>query len=155
MYDTADNAVAAMIDLWGSVDVDDVFRPILKTAPLTAADYVADVLHHGQLNSLLDSTPLGTTMEQRLDWDQLDRDLRGTGWVHTAGIRDVMRPGSCRRVHPGQGSCGPEAPRRCRVREDDISKFTCHGVGRDPGRVFGRCRSTPRAANAAGTSTAV
>ena len=40
----------------------------------------------GRLVSLLDSRPLGSTMEQRLDWDQLDRNLRGAGWVHTAGV---------------------------------------------------------------------
>jgi NTE family protein len=40
----------------------------------------------GQLTSLLDSRPLGSTMEERLDWDQLDDNLRGNGWVHRAGI---------------------------------------------------------------------
>ncbi|MGO9876942.1 MAG: patatin-like phospholipase family protein [Acidimicrobiia bacterium] len=86
-YESPDKAVAAMTDLWTTVDAGDVFTPIRDTALQTAARYVAEVLHlPGHLDSLLDSRPLGTTMEQRLDWDQLDRNLAGSGWVHTAGI---------------------------------------------------------------------
>jgi len=86
-FESADKAVAAMTDLWTTVDATDVFVPIRETALQTAARYVAEVLHlPGRLDSLLDSRPLGSTMEQRLDWDKLDRNLRGTGWVHTAGI---------------------------------------------------------------------
>jgi len=86
-YESPDKAVAAMTDLWTTVDAGDVFTPIRETALQTAARYVAEVLHlPGHLDSLLDSRPLGSTMEQRLDWDQLDRNLAGFGWVHTAGI---------------------------------------------------------------------
>jgi NTE family protein len=60
---------------------------MLETVPQTVARFAAELLHlPGHLTSLLDSRPLGTTMEQRLDWEQLDRNLRGDGWVHTAGI---------------------------------------------------------------------
>ena len=86
-FESADKAVAAMTDLWETVDAGDVFTPIRDSALRTAARYAAEVLHlPARLNSLLDSRPLGSTMEQRLDWDQLDANLRGDGWVHTAGI---------------------------------------------------------------------
>ena len=86
-FENADKAVDAMTDLWTTVDVSDVISPILETVPQTAARFAAELLHlPGRLTSLLDSRPLGTTMEQRLDWDQLDRNLRGDGWVHAAGI---------------------------------------------------------------------
>ena len=82
-----DKAVDAMTELWTTVDVSDVISPILETVPQTAARFAAELFHlPGHLTSLLDSRPLGSTMEQRLDWDQLDRNLRGSGWVHTAGI---------------------------------------------------------------------
>ncbi len=86
-YESPDKAVAAMTDLWTTVDAGDVFTPIRETVLQTAARYAAEVLHlPGHLDSLLDSRPLGSTMEQRLDWDQLDRNLAGVGWVHSAGI---------------------------------------------------------------------
>jgi NTE family protein len=86
-FEAPDKAVAAMTDLWTTVDAGDMFSPIRESALRTAARYLAEVLHlPGRLDSLLDSRPLGATMEQRLDWDQLDRNLRGDGWVHTAGI---------------------------------------------------------------------
>ena len=86
-FENADKAVAAMTDLWTTVDAGDVISPIIESAPQTVARFAAELLHlTGRLTSLLDSRPLGTTMEQRLDWDQLDRNLRGDGWVHTAGI---------------------------------------------------------------------
>jgi len=86
-FESPDKAVAAMTDLWTTVDAGDMFTPIRESALRTAARYLAEVLHlPGHLDSLLDSRPLGATMEQRLDWDQLDRNLRGDGWVDTAGI---------------------------------------------------------------------
>jgi len=86
-FETSEEAVKAMTDLWRSVEVGNVFGPILSSAPQTVVNYFADVLHfRGRLNSLLDSRPLGATMEKRLDWDQLDRNLRGECWVDTAGI---------------------------------------------------------------------
>ena len=82
-----DKAVDSMIDLWTTVDVGDVFSSLRESAPATAMRFLADVLHlPGRLNSMLDSRPLGSTMDERLDWDQLDRNLRGSGWVHTAGV---------------------------------------------------------------------
>jgi NTE family protein len=86
-FETAGEAIDEMQKLWTSVDVGNVFGPVLASAPQTAYRYVADVLHfRSRLHSLLDSRPLGSTMEQRLDWDRIDRNLRGAGWVHTAGI---------------------------------------------------------------------
>src|ERR1700722_20028441 len=86
-YDSPDKAVAAMTDLWTTVDAGDIFSPMRESALQTFARYMAEVLHlPGRLNSLLDSTPLGATMEERLDWDQLDENIRGKEWADTAGI---------------------------------------------------------------------
>jgi NTE family protein len=86
-FETAEQGVSEMTNLWTSVEVGDVFGPIYASAPRTVVHYLADVLRfRGRLNSLLDSRPLASTMEQRLDWDELDRNLRGAGWVDTAGI---------------------------------------------------------------------
>jgi NTE family protein len=86
-FETAEEAVIEMKSLWTSVDVGSVFSSILAGAPLTAVRYVADVLHlPGHLNSLLDSAPLGSTMERRLDWARLEQNLHGAGWIQKAGI---------------------------------------------------------------------
>jgi NTE family protein len=86
-FESADKALAAMTDLWTTVDARDVFTPIRETALATVARYAAELLHlPGHFDSLLDSRPLGSTMKHRLDWDQLDRNLDGGGWVHAAGI---------------------------------------------------------------------
>lgn len=80
-FETAEEAVGEMTRLWTSVDAGDVFSSIVASSPRTVFSFL-----RRRLDSVLDSRPLGATMEARLDWQQLDRNLRGSGWVDTAGI---------------------------------------------------------------------
>ena len=76
-----------MTNLWSTVDVADVFSPVLTTTGRTIVRYVREAFHGPHhLTGLLDSHPLGVTMRERLDWKELDRNLQGGGWVHAAGI---------------------------------------------------------------------
>ena len=86
-FEHPNQAVAEMIELWTTVDVGNIFSSIFLTVPQLPLRYLTDVTHlPGRLDSLLDSRPLAATMEHRLDWNQLDRNLRSGGWVHAAGI---------------------------------------------------------------------
>ena len=65
-------------------------RPVgglTRTAIRNVAAYAAELLGHGQLNSLLDSAALRRTLDKKVNWGQLRDHLDGgTGWAHGAGI---------------------------------------------------------------------
>ncbi len=81
-------ATAAAIDLWTSVEVSDIFAGLRRTTLRNASAYAGQVLGRGtRLRSLLDSSPLRRTMEERLNWVALRKNLEsGDGWVDTAAI---------------------------------------------------------------------
>lgn len=77
----------AMLAFWLSRSIGDVIRNIRETGPLDVGRYVAQILHTPfRLRSLLDSRPLGHTLEKIVDWRALDRNLAGDGWIKALGV---------------------------------------------------------------------
>jgi NTE family protein len=64
---------AALLDVWRQIRVDDVFRPLLWTAPGAVGRWAGQLagIPGVRLTGLLDTTPLGRTVRERMDWDQL------------------------------------------------------------------------------------
>ncbi|MCA1844499.1 MAG: patatin-like phospholipase family protein [Actinobacteria bacterium] len=81
-------ATATALDLWKSIDVGDVIAGLQTTAVRDAASYLVQLVGGGRrLHSLLDSSPLRRTMEEGLDWGDLQKNLdTGGGWVERAAI---------------------------------------------------------------------
>ncbi len=64
---------AAVVDLWRGIASADVFRPALRTAPITVGNWLGQLLRVPgvRLTSLLDTSPLRGTAARRVSWDQL------------------------------------------------------------------------------------
>ena len=76
-----------MLKVWETTSASDVFARLRRTAIRDVTSYLAELLGRGQINSLLDTAALRRTVEEKLDWDQLQDSLdRGKGWAHGAGI---------------------------------------------------------------------
>jgi NTE family protein len=87
-FEDSDAAIARSLDLWRSITTGEVFGGLRGTVLRNSAAYAAQLVTGARhLRSLLDSSPLARAMEERLDWDDLNGNLRrARSWVHTAGV---------------------------------------------------------------------
>ena len=104
-------AIDNTLQTWESIGASDVFAGLTRTAIRNTASYLAELLGRGQLNSLLDTTPLRRTLEKMINWDQLRDNLDGgKGWAHGAGIVTTSRSGGRTIVFlQGKGIAQPPA----------------------------------------------
>jgi NTE family protein len=72
-----DEQVEAVLDVWRTLDVGDVIRPVVTTAPWTALRWAGQLLRVPgvRLTSLLDTAPLQATARRIADWTQLRTNL--------------------------------------------------------------------------------
>lgn len=63
----------AVLDVWRGIASADVFRPVLRTAPITVGHWLGQLLGVPgvRLFSLLDTSPLRETAARRVPWEQL------------------------------------------------------------------------------------
>jgi len=73
----ADEQAAAALAVWRSVDIDDVFRPLMYSGPATIARWAGQLcgIPGIRLTSLVDTTPLARTAHRLVDWRQLAANL--------------------------------------------------------------------------------
>lgn len=80
-------SVSEALWIWRTIRPSEVFTGLRLTAPRVAARYGLEVLGLPvHLQSLLDSSPLRATMERRMDWSRLDRNLAGGGFIAAAAV---------------------------------------------------------------------
>src|SRR5439155_143460 len=74
----ADEAVGRLVELWEQLDKSQVIRPILRRqGPLAALRYAGELMSIPgvRLPSVLDPTPLHTTLDHWVDWEALHRNV--------------------------------------------------------------------------------
>ncbi len=73
----ADQAAERALETWRSIGKDDVFRPVLLSAPTAAVRYFAGLLNMslGRTGGILDTAPLRKTLGRKLDWRQLHDNI--------------------------------------------------------------------------------
>ncbi|EID78811.1 MULTISPECIES: patatin-like phospholipase family protein [Rhodococcus] len=73
----ADEQAAAALAVWRSVDIDDVFRPLMYSGPATIARWTGQLcgIPGIRLTSLVDTTPLARTAHRLVAWRQLAANL--------------------------------------------------------------------------------
>ena len=82
-----EQAVGDALELWRSAEPGQVFTRLRSTLPRTALRYGLELAGLGtHVDSLLDSSPLRRTMEDRVDWTRLDTNLSGGGRIDAAGV---------------------------------------------------------------------
>src|SRR5437763_7979927 len=82
------DVMATALGIWASVRWSEVARQLLSDASVRrAAAYVGEFLGvpGSRLESLLDPAPLGTTLRERVDFEQLDENVRA-GRVAAVGV---------------------------------------------------------------------
>ena len=83
-----DELIAGALATWESVRWGEVARPLLSTASLRrAVDYVGEVLGVSglRIKSLLDPEPLRVTLRERVDFEQLEENVRA-GRIDAAAV---------------------------------------------------------------------
>ncbi|QSE84931.1 patatin-like phospholipase family protein [Rhodococcus koreensis] len=75
----ADEQADTALAVWRSVQIDDVFRPLLRTGPGTIARWAGQLcrIPGMRLTSLVDTAPLARTAHRLVDWTQLAANLDG------------------------------------------------------------------------------
>ncbi len=106
--------VAAVLETWRAISARDVYRSFLRTGPVTAAQWAAQLVGWpgAQLVALLDTEPLRATAARLLDWGQLRRNvddgLAAVAVVTTATASDR----TVVFVDQGSGGLPPDDARR-------------------------------------------
>lgn len=74
-----DEQAAAALAVWRSVQIDDVFRPLVRSGPGTLARWAGQLcrIPGVRLTSLVDTGPLARTASRVVDWAQLAANLDG------------------------------------------------------------------------------
>ena len=75
----ADEQADTALAVWRSVEIEDVFRPLLRTGPGTIARWAGQLcrIPGMRLTSLVDTAPLARTAHRLIDWTQLAANLDG------------------------------------------------------------------------------
>ncbi|HET6965200.1 MAG TPA: patatin-like phospholipase family protein [Acidimicrobiales bacterium] len=81
-----EEAVDEALELWRQAQPSEVFTRLRSTAPRLAVRYALELLGVPAMDSLLDSSPLRHTLEQKMDWDRLHANLAGAGRIHAAAV---------------------------------------------------------------------
>jgi NTE family protein len=88
-------AVEEMLAFWASAALDQAVRSIWTTAPVDAARYLATIwsgLPTG-FDSLLDSRPLGETLDRTLNWRAVDGVLSASNWINCTAVAATSAEG--------------------------------------------------------------
>lgn len=80
-----DDQVAALVAAWGDVRKKDVLKPFFTQVPGLVRKYLNELtpLDGGRLRGLIATDPLQETLEQWVDWDQLEANCAADGPVET------------------------------------------------------------------------
>ena len=75
----AQQSAAALLEVWRGIGVPDVFRPLLRTGPVSLGRWAGQLLGVPgvRLHGLVDTAPLAATAQRVVDWPQLRRNLDG------------------------------------------------------------------------------
>lgn len=92
---SAEEQVAALLDVWRRIGPRDVFAPLLTSTPRTAATWLAQQLgvRGVRLAGLVDTTPLARTADTVVDWPRLRANVDGGACQALAVVATSGRSG--------------------------------------------------------------